>query len=229
MRKVREVLRLRHALSLSYREIGEALGVSKTAAGEIVRRAEVIGLSWPLPQLFDDGELERRLFTAAGEAQTERPAPDKTGGAEDRDEHVGIGNRGHGRRSRAQGRPRRTRTGAAAPFWALSIAAVRRHADWSPPGPPGRGCSYIRSLTGQCINTAIRIMLSAVVRSPVSAPIILSTLLFVKDLAIRLSPTATSGSVRPCSCKSSWVLRCRKCRRDTGLTVGTVMARSQRR
>ena len=83
MRKVREVLRLRHALSLSYREIGEALGVSKTAAGEIVRRAEVIGLSWPLPQLFDDGELERRLFTAAGEAQTERPAPDKTGGAEE--------------------------------------------------------------------------------------------------------------------------------------------------
>jgi hypothetical protein len=76
MRKVREVLRLRHALSLSYREIGEALGVSKTAAGEIVRRAEVIGLTWPLPQLFDDSALERRLFTAPGEAQPERPAPD---------------------------------------------------------------------------------------------------------------------------------------------------------
>ena len=43
MRKVREVLRLRHALSLSYREISEALGVGKTAAGEIVRRAEVVG------------------------------------------------------------------------------------------------------------------------------------------------------------------------------------------
>ena len=41
MRKVREVLRLRHALSLSYREIGEALGVSKTAAGEIVRRSRL--------------------------------------------------------------------------------------------------------------------------------------------------------------------------------------------
>ena len=39
MRKVREVLRLRHGLSLSYREIGEALGIGKTAAGEIVRRA----------------------------------------------------------------------------------------------------------------------------------------------------------------------------------------------
>jgi squalene cyclase len=76
MRKVREVLRLRHALSLSYREISEALSVGKTSVGEIVRRAEVVGLTWPLPQLFDDGELERRLFTAAGEAQPERPAPD---------------------------------------------------------------------------------------------------------------------------------------------------------
>jgi transposase len=75
MREVREVLRLRHALSLSYREISEALGVGKTAAGEIVRRAEVVGLTWPLPEVFDDGELERRLFTAAGEAQPECPAP----------------------------------------------------------------------------------------------------------------------------------------------------------
>src|SRR2546427_155797 len=76
MRKVREVLRLRHALSLSYREISEALGVDKTAAGEIVRRAEVVGLIWPLPEVFDDGELERRLFTAPSEAPLERPAPD---------------------------------------------------------------------------------------------------------------------------------------------------------
>ena len=77
MRKVREVLRLRHALGLSYREISEALSVGKSSAGEIVRRAEVVGLTWPLPQLFDDdGELERRLFTAPGDAQPQRPAPD---------------------------------------------------------------------------------------------------------------------------------------------------------
>jgi hypothetical protein len=71
MRKVREVLRLRHALGLSYRKINEALGVGKTSAGEIVRRAELIGLTWPLPQLFDDAELERRLFTAPGEVPRE--------------------------------------------------------------------------------------------------------------------------------------------------------------
>ena len=76
MRKVREVLRLRHALSLSYREISEALSVGKTSVGEIIRRAEVAGLTWPLPQLFDDDALERRMFTAPGEAQPERPAPD---------------------------------------------------------------------------------------------------------------------------------------------------------
>jgi DNA-binding transcriptional regulator LsrR (DeoR family) len=76
MRKVREVLRLRHALGLSYREISEALRVSKTSVGEFVRRAEVTGITWPLPGELDDGELERRLFTAPGEARPERPAPD---------------------------------------------------------------------------------------------------------------------------------------------------------
>src|SRR4030095_10782553 len=64
MRKVREVLRLRHALGLSYREISEALRVGKTSVGEFVRRAEVIGITWPLPGELDDGELEPRLFTA---------------------------------------------------------------------------------------------------------------------------------------------------------------------
>ena len=63
-------------MSLSYREIGEALSVGKTSVGEIVRRAEVAGLTWPPPQPFDDGELERRLFTGLGETGSERPAPD---------------------------------------------------------------------------------------------------------------------------------------------------------
>ena len=39
MRKVREVLRLKHALGLSYRKISEATGVGKTQAAEYVRRA----------------------------------------------------------------------------------------------------------------------------------------------------------------------------------------------
>jgi hypothetical protein len=50
----------------------------------------VVGLTWPLPELFDDGELERRLFTAPGEAQAERPAP-ACGGKRDKPWSCGSG------------------------------------------------------------------------------------------------------------------------------------------
>jgi transposase len=66
MRKVREVLRLKHALGMSERLIADAVGVGKTAVGEYLRRCRVIGLGWPLPDGMDDAELERRLFTPAG-------------------------------------------------------------------------------------------------------------------------------------------------------------------
>src|SRR5207237_511014 len=66
MRKVREVLRLKHALGMSERLIADAVGVGKTAVGEYLRRARVLGLAWPLPDGLDDAELEQRLFTPAG-------------------------------------------------------------------------------------------------------------------------------------------------------------------
>jgi hypothetical protein len=44
MRKIREVLRLTHALGMSRRLVGEATGIGKTAVGEYVRRAAVAGL-----------------------------------------------------------------------------------------------------------------------------------------------------------------------------------------
>ena len=72
MRKVREVLRLKHATGMSYRKISEATGVSKTQVAEYVRRTEVAGLAWPLPEGIDDVELDRRLFPVAddGRART---------------------------------------------------------------------------------------------------------------------------------------------------------------
>ena len=45
MRKVREVLRLRHAHGMSYRKISEAIGVGKPQASECVRRAAVVGVT----------------------------------------------------------------------------------------------------------------------------------------------------------------------------------------
>jgi len=66
MRKVREVLRLKHALGMSYRAISEATGIGKTAAAEYVHRAAVIGVTWPVPAAMGDAELERGLFPVVG-------------------------------------------------------------------------------------------------------------------------------------------------------------------
>ncbi len=74
MRKVREVLRLKHALGMSYRKISEATGVSKTQAAEYVRRAEASGIRWPLPEGIDDAEPDRRLFPVASSSLRARPA-----------------------------------------------------------------------------------------------------------------------------------------------------------
>jgi hypothetical protein len=75
MRKVREVLRLRHELKLSVREVAEATGVGKTAVAEYVRRAKVIGLTWPVAPEIDDAELELHLRRGA----LEQPLPDWSG------------------------------------------------------------------------------------------------------------------------------------------------------
>jgi transposase len=76
MRKVRDVLRLRHTLGMSFRQISEATGVGKTVVGEYVRRAGVIGITWPVPEEIDDAELERRLFPAPGATAATRAAID---------------------------------------------------------------------------------------------------------------------------------------------------------
>ena len=65
MRKVREVLRLKHALGMSYRRISAATGAGKTQAADYVRRAGLAGITWPVPEELDDAELERRLFPVA--------------------------------------------------------------------------------------------------------------------------------------------------------------------
>jgi transposase len=77
MRKVREVLRLKHACGASERLIADSIGISRSTVAEYLRRAAVIGLTWPVPEGIDDAELERRLFTPASfEAKPARPMPD---------------------------------------------------------------------------------------------------------------------------------------------------------
>jgi len=77
IRKVREVLRLKHACGVSERVIARSLGVSRSTVAEYLRRAAVIGLAWPIPEDLDDAALERRLFTPPGfHAGPTQPLPD---------------------------------------------------------------------------------------------------------------------------------------------------------
>ena len=77
MRKIREVLRLTHALGMSRRLVREATGIGKSAVGDYVRRAAIAGIGWPIPDGIDDAELERRLFPpVAAAAALMRAEPD---------------------------------------------------------------------------------------------------------------------------------------------------------
>jgi transposase len=78
MRKIRDVLRLTHAMGMSRRVVGEVTGIGKTAVGDYVRRASAVGLNWPIPEEIDDAELERRLFAPMDAAVSDaaRSEPD---------------------------------------------------------------------------------------------------------------------------------------------------------
>lgn len=77
MRRVREVLRLKHECGLPHRAIARACGLGVGTVSEYCRRAAQAGLSWPLPVDLDDGQLEARLFQRVGDlVGVQRPLPD---------------------------------------------------------------------------------------------------------------------------------------------------------
>src|SRR6202046_3952864 len=77
MRKIREVLRLRHAHGLSQRAIGKSLRLSTGAVNMCLSRARRAGMSWPIPSDLDDAQLERLLYPPPPAVPAEqRPLPD---------------------------------------------------------------------------------------------------------------------------------------------------------
>lgn len=65
MRKIREVLRLRHAAGLSIRQIKASTKVSVGAIQNLLTWAEALGLSWPLPPELDDARLAQLFYPGA--------------------------------------------------------------------------------------------------------------------------------------------------------------------
>ena len=62
MRQVYDVLRLKWAAGLRERQIAQSLGLSRPTVASYVPRAQVAGLSWPLPEGLDETTLEALLF-----------------------------------------------------------------------------------------------------------------------------------------------------------------------
>src|SRR6476469_6525917 len=67
MRKLKEVLRL-YSLGLSQHQIARSCSISQSTVHQYVSAAHVAGVKWPLPENWDDQQIEQALFP-------QRPAP----------------------------------------------------------------------------------------------------------------------------------------------------------
>lgn len=72
MRQVREILRLKFVGDVPLREIARRVGVAASTVRATVKRFEVVGLNWPLPDELTDAALEERLFATTGTKQGHR-------------------------------------------------------------------------------------------------------------------------------------------------------------
>ncbi len=73
MRKIREVLRLKYDLGLSKQQIATSCNICKTSVKRYLRRAEELGLAWPLPTELDDAGLELLLYPSEERFRHEMP------------------------------------------------------------------------------------------------------------------------------------------------------------
>ena len=57
MRKIKDILRLRHEAKLSYRGIAQALDIGYGTVVDYLKRADQAQLQWPLPDAMDERDL----------------------------------------------------------------------------------------------------------------------------------------------------------------------------
>ena len=96
MSKLRHTLQLLHGGALSTRQIGAALGISKSTVSEIASYARVAGVDWALAQSLNDDELQALFDSVAGEYSASDHAGDDERGVVQRDTGGRRGQAGHG-------------------------------------------------------------------------------------------------------------------------------------
>jgi transposase len=77
MRKIKDILRLRHEAGLPYRGIASALNIGYGTVVDYLNRAQQAGLGWPVPEGLHERDLGRLLFpTQAVTGQRRFAEPD---------------------------------------------------------------------------------------------------------------------------------------------------------
>lgn len=77
MRKIKEVLRLKHGCGLSSRVIAHSCGIARSTVAEYLRLSASAGLTWPAAGDLDDATLEALLFPPLPSlSPDQRPQPD---------------------------------------------------------------------------------------------------------------------------------------------------------
>lgn len=78
MRKTKEVLRLKFELGLGLRQIARSCSLGLGTVHDYLQRAKAAGISWPLPEGWDEERLESTLFggTQSRATDADKAAPD---------------------------------------------------------------------------------------------------------------------------------------------------------
>jgi hypothetical protein len=74
MRQIKELIRLKHEHGLSVRQIARSCGLPVSTVGDYLKRAQAVGLSWPLPEELTEEQLLDKLLGSAGWAAANPPA-----------------------------------------------------------------------------------------------------------------------------------------------------------
>ena len=75
MTKYREILRLK-SLNLSQQNIAHSCNVSKKTVNRVLKRAEELGISWPLDENDTDAVLAEKFFPSAKQTTSTKRMPD---------------------------------------------------------------------------------------------------------------------------------------------------------
>src|SRR3954471_12676931 len=76
MRRIREILRLKHESGASDRQIARSLSLARSTVALTLERATAAGLGWPLSATLTDRVLEAMLYAEHGSRQRERRKAD---------------------------------------------------------------------------------------------------------------------------------------------------------